>query len=229
MILPYQVDVPMERIPIANWVLIAFTILVSVATFPALHEDAEALPIWMLHGSGQWASEAGLLGATLTHADTMHLVGNMIFLFVFGNAVNAKLGHTLFLACYFFFGMVSAYAHGMISDGPALGASGAIAGITGMFIIFFSKNDVNVFYWLFLYQPGNFEVPAWIVVGCYFLKDVIFQIMESAGASESGVALMAHIGGSVAGAGIAMLLLLTDRIRPTTAEVTVLDMIRGQG
>ncbi|MEO1716986.1 MAG: rhomboid family intramembrane serine protease, partial [Planctomycetota bacterium] len=129
MIVPYSVDVPMERWPIANWCLMLATCATSFVAFPAMTGGAP-IESWMLYGADPWDSELAVLGSVMTHADLSHLVGNMIFLFVFGNAVNAKLGHSMFIALYFIFGAISSVASAMFSDVPGLGASGAIAGIT---------------------------------------------------------------------------------------------------
>ncbi|MDX9912510.1 MAG: rhomboid family intramembrane serine protease [Phycisphaerales bacterium] len=228
MFVPYQVDVPLERLPIANWVLMALTVAISVVAFPAMQDEHAPISLWMLYGPGEWSSDAGLLGSMFTHSNWMHLIGNMMFMFVFGNAVNAKLGHPLFVASYVFLGVVSSYLHAMISDGPGLGASGAISGLMGMFIVFFPRNDVSVFYWWY-YRMGSFEISSWIIVGLYFAKDVAYQILESTTGFETGVGLMAHIGGTVAGAALAMGLLLARRVVPTTAETTMLEIIRGEG
>ena len=221
-IVPYNVDVPMERYPIANWVIILFTCIISFNAFGSM---AVGAPVerWMLHGGGEWASDAALIGATLTHGDLFHLIGNMIFLFVFGNAVNAKLGHATYIAVYFGLGVVSSYIYAFTSDGPALGASGAIAGISGMFIVFFPKNNVSVFYWIGWFFRGVWRVSSWIVLGLFFAKDVIFQILDSA--MIGGVAYMAHIGGTVVGVALAVALLAADRVRATKYEVTLPEMM----
>lgn len=228
-LVPFAVDVPMYRWPIANWCLMGVTTVVSFVGFAALGGLSD-IEQWMLSGSGDWWSDAGLLGATLTHADPLHLIGNMLFLFVFGNAVNAKLGHALFIACYFFLGVLSSMAFAFATgDGtPALGASGAISGITGMFIVLFPKNSVSIFFFMWVWMrpyTNVFEVSAWIVIGCYFGKDLVFQLLLSAGYADSGVALMAHLGGTVAGVVLALLLLLTDRIRPSRHEQTLLNVV----
>lgn len=226
MILPYNVDVPMERWPLANWALIVFTSLVSIDSFDVML-GGEPVQRWMLSGAGPWLTDAGLLGAVLTHADPVHLIGNMIFLFVFGNAVNAKLGHGLFLASYFLLGVLASYAHMLVSEGPGLGASGAIAGITGMFIVLFPRNNVSVFYW-FYRLVGSFQISAWVVIGFYFAKDVLFQVLMSTSGLDASVGFMAHIGGTVCGALLVSMLLLGDRVRPSEHEVTMLEILKLQ-
>lgn len=230
--LPYNVDVPMARWPYANWALMLLTVLVSLIAFPAMMGGAQ-IERWMMSGAGDWWSDAGLLGSTLTHAGPVHLIGNMIFLFVFGNAVNAKLGHALFISCYFLLGVVSAAAFALFSgeSAPSLGASGAIAGITGMFIVLYPKNNVSVFFmfWVF-FKPfvKTYQISGWIVIGFYFAKDLLFQILLATTGYEAGTAFMAHLAGTAAGVVLASLLLLTDRIRPTKHEITMLDLLGVQ-
>ncbi|MEL6797658.1 MAG: rhomboid family intramembrane serine protease [Planctomycetota bacterium] len=225
--MPYSVDVPMERWPFANWCLMLATCVTSFVAFPAMTGGAR-IESWMLYGADPWDSELAVLGSVMTHADLSHLVGNMIFLFVFGNAVNAKLGHAMFIALYFIFGAISSVASAMFSDVPGLGASGAIAGITGMFIVFFPKNTVSVFYWFFFRFFGTWSVPALVVIGLYFAKDVAFHILEQTTGFASGVGVVAHISGTLAGFTAAIALILTDRVRATTAEETLLEVIGVQ-
>src|SRR5687768_7816742 len=119
MLVPYSVDVPMERWPIANWVLMAVTTLISLAAlagaFPQdrqrdfqlivddkgsallLPSQERAPPLALV--PARWTF-LQLFSYQLVHADFLHLAGNMLFLFVFGNAINAKLGHVQFVASY---------------------------------------------------------------------------------------------------------------------------------
>lgn len=231
-ILPYHVDVPMARWPIANWAIMGLTTLLSFDAFSSINGE-DSLQRWMLSGSGDWWSDAGMLGSTLTHGDIIHLLGNMIFLFVFGNAINAKLGHALFITSYFLLGIVSAMVYAAASaDGtPSLGASGAISGITGMFMVLYPKNDVSVFvgFWFFLRPWGKtFHISAWVVIGAYFAKDLLFQIIFQSLGVETGVALMAHLSGTGAGFLLAAALLLTRRIPRDRFEVTLVDLVRAR-
>lgn len=228
MIIPYSVDVPMERWPITNWVIMAITCMVSFYAFDAMSGQAP-LESWMLFGGGDWATDLGMLGSIMTHADIMHLVGNMVFLFVFGNAVNAKLGHMLYLTLYFVFGIVACLVPSVVSDRPGLGASGAISGVTGMFIVLFPKNNVSVFYWFGIRWIGVWVVSSWIVIGLYFAKDLAFFALEQSTGVESGVGLLAHLSGTLAGLVAASLLLITDRIRPSRGEVTLLEVLAKRG
>jgi membrane associated rhomboid family serine protease len=156
MFLPFAVDVPMARLPIANWVLIGVTCLVSGAVLcgwrPTIHRstededfdrivrrairEAEAPPPFVLRADDYWYGR--LFSHVLVHADWLHLLGNMFFLFIFGNAVNAKLGHIPYVVLYFLLGAIGGIAWFLFGSGEyALGASGAIMGVMGLFLVFY--------------------------------------------------------------------------------------------
>lgn len=145
MLIPYTVDVPMQRWPFASFALIGFTIIISSLILAGIIEPAG----WMVIGPGEYFSIASLFGNLFVHGDPLHLLGNMVFLFAFGNAINAKLRHILFLMSYLAIGAFEGIIWSLIADGPALGASGAIMGMMGMmgiFIIYYPRNDVSVGY-----------------------------------------------------------------------------------
>src|SRR5271166_1799251 len=193
MLLPYTVDVPMYRLPLANWVLIGITSLVSLSIlfsewasqesvhspkplryqqnkklskeeFDELIDEIErssrdSLPAMALNRND--FSLVQLFTYVFVHGDLLHLAGNMMFLFVFGNAVNAKLGHGLFVACYFLLGAFSGACWLIFSNGIALvGASGAIMGLVGIFFVLFPKNDVQIFSMFSLAWTGDFRISA---------------------------------------------------------------------
>ncbi len=137
-LLPLSVDVGQARLPWANWVLIAVTVVVFFATTSFGSLDPREPSVLMLDGAG-----IGVLGYVLLHADVVHLLGNMVFLWVFGNAVCARGGSFGYLACYACFAVTTALAHLALSDRPAVVASGAINGVVGMFVVFHPKDYVR--------------------------------------------------------------------------------------
>ncbi len=134
------------------------------------------------------------------HVDFWHILGNMLYLFVFGDNVEDRFGHTKFIFLYFIFGAVGGLTHSVtavMSGGveqyiPAVGASGAVAGILGAYIVFFpSARIVSIVPSYFFIRLAR--IPAFIFIGFWF----ILQILYSGGSSS--VAYMAHIGGFAAG------------------------------
>jgi membrane associated rhomboid family serine protease len=195
MFIPYNVDVPMERWPIANWLLISVTCIVSVVVFVAIaNSTIFSYPRhldWFILQRGDDFSFVQMLGNIFAHAGIGHLLGNMIFLFCFGNAINAKLGHFKFLGIYILLGIVADIGWLVLGSGEAaVGASGAIMGIVGMFFVLYPKNDVSVFYWLL--RPGSFSLSSYWLILLYLGFDLWGLLSEG-----EGVAYMAHLAGAL--------------------------------
>lgn len=141
-----------------------------------------------------------LLTSLFLHAGWMHLIGNMLFLWVFGDNVEATLGYGRYLLFYFGGGIAATLAHAIMnpySTVPCVGASGAIAACLGAYLIMFPRSRVRVFFVLIL---SSFSVPAVLFLGFWILQ----QLMAGVGAmgmtaDTAGVAYWAHIGGFVFG------------------------------
>jgi membrane associated rhomboid family serine protease len=142
--------------------------------------------------------------AMFMHGSWMHLIGNMVYLAIFGDQVEDRLGHIRYLLFYLFAGIVATltqvYAD-PLSIIPSLGASGAIAGVLGAYLVLHPHKGVRV-----LFFRDILIVPASLVLGMW----IIFQFLGQAGAAQAqgGIAYLAHIGGFVAGFGTGILLRL---------------------
>jgi membrane associated rhomboid family serine protease len=149
-----------------------------------------------------------LLTSMFMHASWMHIIGNMLYLWIFGDNIEDRLGRAKFLVFYLVCGFAASGAQ-IIFDRdsiiPSLGASGAIAGVLGAYLILFPKKNVRV---LFARQIVN--MPAFIVLGLWIALQIFSQIGVSGGQS-SGVAYLAHIGGFVAG--VALIFLFGGRAK----------------
>jgi membrane associated rhomboid family serine protease len=136
-----------------------------------------------------------LLSSMFMHGDLLHLGGNMVFLWVFGDNVEHRAGKILFLAAYLGAGLVGSLAQIWSDTGspiPTLGASGAISGVLGAYLVLFPGNRVTVFMFRFLTQ-----VPALVAIGIWIAFQVFASFATPAGVG--GVAYLAHIGGFAAG------------------------------
>jgi membrane associated rhomboid family serine protease len=136
-----------------------------------------------------------LLSSMFMHADLLHIGGNMLFLWVFGDNVEHRAGRILFLLAYLAAGVVGSVAQILSAPDspiPTLGASGAISGVLGAYIVLFPGNRVTVFLFRFLTQ-----VPALVAIGIW----IAFQVFANFGtpAGVGGVAYLAHIGGFATG------------------------------
>jgi rhomboid family protein len=152
-----NVSEPRSTFPLANWGLIAATCLVSALSFSSLRStiagfgEGGSLEWLVLHRGHQDTAQglAQLVGHTLLHADVWHLVGNMVLLFAFGNAVNRRLGNARYLGLYLVCAVAGALAwQAMGSSLFAIGASGAVLGVAGAFAVLFPRNQVRSFTWV---------------------------------------------------------------------------------
>lgn len=143
------------------------------------------------------------------HGSWMHLLGNMLYLWIFGDNVEARFGRVAYLALYLATGLLAGVAHG-VSDAssaiPSLGASGAISGVQGLYLVAFPHNRVKLLVF-FYYMARVIRVPALgIMLFWFVINDVFPTVLSRGGAASGGVAHMAHIGGFVSGVLLALLM-----------------------
>lgn len=137
------------------------------------------------------------------HSGIWHIAGNMFFLYLFGNNVNDKLGHVGYLCFYLAGAAFSAIGHTLIRVNPAMGASGAVAAVTGAYLVLFPQTLITVFYW-FLYFINTIEIPA-----LYFIGFKLIFWDNIAERSMPNVAYDAHLSGYAFGI-LAMLIMLAS-------------------
>ena len=161
-------------------------VTVGGETIPVPQEPGPS-PIWLT-----------LFSSIFMHGDWLHLGGNMLFLWIFGDNVEHRVGHVAYLVFYLLAGIVASFAQILTNTDsiiPTLGASGAISGVLGAYLVMFPTNRVNVFVLRFL-----LPVPAIVAIGMWAVFQFISGIGAASVAAETGgVAYMAHIGGFVAG------------------------------
>jgi membrane associated rhomboid family serine protease len=144
-----------------------------------------------------------LLSAMFMHGSWMHLIGNMLYLWIFGDQIEYLLGRGRFIIFYLLCGLAASLAQVLYSpDGvvPSLGASGAIAGVLGAYLVKFPRNRVRVFF-----GRGITTMPALLVLGFWIVLQIFSQVSTPA-SEATGVAYMAHIGGFIAGIALVMLM-----------------------
>ena len=141
-----------------------------------------------------WAT---LITSMFLHGGWMHLGGNMLYLWIFGDNLERAMGSLKFLVFYIICGIAAGFAHIAFSSGsavPSVGASGAISGVLGGYLLLFPHNRVRV-----LTRAGVTSVPAIVVLGFWIVIQLISQVGSIGNTEGGGVAYMAHIGGFVAG------------------------------
>jgi len=212
MLLPIRTSIKPRRTPYANYALVAVNVAIFLLSF---------FPVESLGGEREyirhWADQFVLdprpghlylwqfVSYAFLHAGFMHIAGNMFFLYLFGNNVNDKLGHIGYLAFYLAGAVFSGIGHTLLSSSPVLGASGAVAAVTGAYLVLFPQTLITVIYWFFFI--GTMELPA-----MYFIafKLIIWDNMvEPRFAPPVAIAYGAHLAGYIFGIGAMVLLLAT--------------------
>ena len=201
MIVPTKLDFNYVFAPIANCVIIC----VTSAFF--IFEITGALPDSLLQAMVlRDMNPIGLVGNLFLHSNWVHLIGNMLFLWVFGNAVNSVVGNKWYPVIYIGLGVAASIAHLVLSGARAIGASGAINGIAGMCFVLFPTARLRILFFLWfpplVFSPRSF----WIIL--------LWLVFDFLGAASGGdhIAHWAHIGGFFAGASLGFLLLRFQKV-----------------
>jgi membrane associated rhomboid family serine protease len=200
MIIPIKVTQPSYSKPVVTVLLIVANILVFLQQ---LSLDPYSLKyyfaVYGLRANPHYFHFENIFTAMFIHAGWLHIGGNMLFLWVFGESVEDILGHSKFLIFYLLCGLAAASAQmaaDPLSTVPMVGASGAIAGVMGAYLVKFPRSRVEMlFFALFFFR---FEVAAWFMLAYWFA----LQLLGGFGgteASQGGTAFFAHVGGFVAG------------------------------
>jgi membrane associated rhomboid family serine protease len=208
--IPLHDDNPTERPPIITiaWIVACALVFLYQANLPAGPGETfvfqygaipalvfgEADPLEMGVAIPAYAT---LLTSMFLHGGWMHLIGNMLYLWVFGNNIEDAMGHAKYIAFYLTCGILAALSHALTdpsSSIPMVGASGAISGILGAYLLLFPRAKVLVM----MPALGATRVPAAIVLGMWFVMQLLSGGM-SIGSEGGGVAFFAHIGGFLAG------------------------------
>lgn len=157
---------------------------------------------------------SALVTSIFMHGGWMHLLGNMLFLWVFGNNIEDSMGHVRFLVFYVVCGLAAAFAHiwfSPASDVPMVGASGAISGIMGAYILLYPSARVRTYFPPIFF----FRIRAFFFLLLWFVLQLSEALMAPGMPEEGGVAVWAHIGGFVAGL---LLIKAFDRPRLVAAK-----------
>ncbi|WP_449394258.1 rhomboid family intramembrane serine protease [Devosia riboflavina] len=206
------------RFPYVTYGLIALNILVfavQAALPPAAFDEATIyfgmIPIVVrdvypapLPWLPDWAT---LVTYAFLHADWLHLLSNMLFLWVFGDNIEDAMGHARFLVFYLLCAVLAGLAHLLFNldgNGPLIGASGAVAGVMGAYILLFPH--ARVFVLARIVIPIPLPVPAFWMLGFWVATQLFYVVIGS----QESVAWWAHIGGFVAGVGLAAVMRRSD-------------------
>ncbi|MCP4375250.1 MAG: rhomboid family intramembrane serine protease [bacterium] len=209
----------MRCIPLVNYALVAANVLIYLMGY---NLDSE-LGVARLYESQllmdpNFPQLYQFFTSVFLHADVMHLGGNMIFLWVFGNALNDKFGHVGYLAFYLAGGVLACLGHMMFSDASVLGASGAISAVTGAYLVLFPLVRLRLLFWFYIITVVNMSSMYFLLFS--FAKDAFFSF-----SGASGVAYGAHLSGYVFGIIVAAVLLMTKVLPRDSFDL--LNLIRS--
>ena len=197
--IPLRDTVPSSRVPVVNWLLIAANIAVFCYEL-SLGDRADSFIT--VHGLvPREFAFTRLFTSMFLHGGLFHVLGNMLYLYIFGDNVEDRLGHARYLAFYLLCGLAAGAAQAITnpdSGVPMVGASGAIAGVLGAYLLFYPGARVVtlVFAFLFIFRA---EVPAVFFLAFWFLLQLGSGVASLGHAATGGVAFWAHVGGFVAG------------------------------
>src|SRR4029453_1743506 len=192
-------DSARRTVPVVTYALILINVLFF---FVELSGGEPFIQQWSVVPRRLVANPAGdfitIFTSMFMHAGWLHLFGNMLYLWIFGDNVEDSFGHAKFLIFYLLCGLAATFAQVFVSAGssvPNLGASGAIAGVLGAYIVMFPRGQVRV-----MMGRGIIPMPALVVIGFWIVLQFISGIGSIAESAQTGgVAYMAHIGGFIAG------------------------------
>ena len=203
MIIPIGTDNPLSRRPLVNYALVAGNIIIFVLTSTdVLNSESRVMTHYALQ---RFPLLHQFITYAFLHANWGHVLGNMLFLYVFGNSVNDRLGHIGYGLLYLGGAIFSGIGHLLTSDASVIGASGAVATVTGAYMVLFPKTRVFLLFWLF------FFIDTISISALYF---ILFQIVWGnilgplIGAGQSNVAFTAHLAGYLYGITLPLAMLM---------------------
>ncbi len=211
--LPLGDNNPTRRLPVVNMVLIAANLSVFIyqsfytqlgaAAFiqrfgfvPQLLSNVDRIPL----ADAGWVPLTLVTGIFL-HGGWFHLGSNMLFLWIFGDNVEDRLGHGRYLLFYLLCGLLASLAHFCVhpdSSLPTVGASGAVAGVLGAYLLLFPRARIRTIVVVIIFIQ-IIHLPAWFLITIWIITQILSAYTELSGAQAAGVAWFAHIGGFVAG------------------------------
>ena len=201
--IPFKDENPTHQVPVVTVGLILLNIAIFIYQILLPNEQVNAfllrfgaVPASIVQGDQLWS----VFSSMFMHGGFMHLFGNMLYLWIFGDNIEQLCGHMRFILFYLLCGVFAFLSHFIFaphSPIPMVGASGAISGVLGAYALRFPSARVHVFIWFFIIFWDVIRVPAVILLGLWFVMQLFSGV--SSASDQAGVAWFAHIGGFIAG------------------------------
>ncbi len=218
MLIPIGTNVRFSHKPVANYMIIAANIVVFLLTSQYASGKIESATFnnCLLNPAAPQLHQ--FISYAFLHHNFWHIFGNMLFLYIFGNSVNARLGNVNYVVFYLAGGIFSGIGHCLTASAPVLGASGAVAAVTGAYMVLFPRSYVHVLYFIFL--VGIIDLPAFYFI---IFKLVIWDnILGPSLYGQGNVAHSAHIAGYSFGILVPLIMLLLKLLPHTTTDLWAL-------
>lgn len=195
---------PSGRTPYVVYTLMALNIAVFLLTLGIMNDDPALIELYTRYAILPARITAGegfetLVTSVFLHAGLMHLAGNMLFLWIFGDNLEDEMGHLMFLGFYLLGGVGAGFVHVLSAPNsmvPTIGASGAIAAVMGGYLLLFPRAKVDILLILIVFFKV-FPIPAWVMLGLWFAMQFLGGIGSDP--ETGGVAYWAHAGGFIVG------------------------------
>jgi len=221
--IPIRDQIKTRRVPVVNTILILINILVFLFQWLLINGQDYALsfqfafiPAQFLAAPLNPSNVRNIFISMFMHAGFLHLAGNMLYLWIFGDNVEDVLGHVKYLAFYLVSGLAAALAHVITNPKsviPTVGASGAIAGVLGAYLVLYPQSRILTFIPLGFFTSLKM-VPAVIVLGAWFILQLFSGVLSLNGPDVGGTAFWAHIGGFITGIVLVLLFAKRREIKP---------------
>ena len=211
--IPIRDQIPTRHVPVVNYLLIAANILVFILMWLAgpaqekLVYDFALIPANISSGL-DLGDFSDVFTSMFMHAGLAHLGGNMLYLWIFGDNVEDRLGPVKYLIFYLVGGAVASFVHFLTNPAsqiPTVGASGAIAAVLGAYLVLYPQSQIVTFIPIGFFMRLT-VVPAVVVLGLWFVLQLFSGVMSFGGPDVGGTAFWAHIGGFVVGVVLGKLL-----------------------
>jgi len=208
-LIPYKDDNPSRTLPFVTLLIIALNISVFILELLSSRDSQYlvyaygAIPkdILSFHSDQPIPALFTVFTAMFMHGGLLHIGGNMLYFWIFGNNIEDRLGHLRFILFYVFCGVLAAYAHALSSphsEIPMIGASGAISGVLGAYVLLFPTARVHtIVFFGFFFQV--IRIPALIVIGFWAIIQFVSGLITQGILHQGGTAWFAHVGGFLAG------------------------------
>jgi membrane associated rhomboid family serine protease len=208
-VIPFKDDNPTRTFPYVTIIIIALN--TAVFLLEALSPESSqqivysygAIPYAITHfrSAQPIAPVLTIFTSMFMHGGILHIAGNMLYFWIFGNNIEDVLGHVRFMIFYLFCGVVAAYSYALTAPSsmvPMIGASGAISGILGAYLLLFPRARVHtlIFFGIFIQIV---RVPALIVIGFWAIIQLVSGLFTEGMQSQGGIAWFAHVGGFITG------------------------------